>query len=89
MVEDAVESGRRTGDVFRLYAEIYALRLDQDVVSLAPSCPVVLPTLEDPGPGSAKPEPSPVAPPALGSGRAPLARRLRPSGRSASSRCAR
>ena len=41
MVEDAVGSDRRTGDVFALYAEIYALRLDRDVVSLAPSCPVV------------------------------------------------
>ena len=58
MVEDAVGSDRRTGDVFRLYAEIYALRLDQDVVSLAPSCPVVLPTLEDPGPGERE-DPSP------------------------------
>ena len=47
MVEDAVESDRRTGDVFRLYAEIYALRLDQDVVSLAPSCRSSCPTAED------------------------------------------
>ncbi len=62
MIEDAVGSERRPGDVFRLYAEIYALRLDRDVVSLGPSRPVVLPTLEDGGPGE---------------GRAPSARRWR------------
>ena len=54
MIEDEVESHRRSGDVFRLYAEIYALRLDRDVVSLAPSGPVVLPTLEDGGPGEGR-----------------------------------
>lgn len=50
MVEDAVEADRRAGDVFRLYAEIYALRLDQDVVSLAPSCPIVPVEAPDPSP---------------------------------------